>query len=107
MKLEDILAFVQDEHDWLVAYHRLDDDPRTPYAMLAKVMEEVGELSEALLAVQELQRKEKSADSTHAHLSEEFADVIFTTLILAKECDVDIADAMAKKIAKVHERRKK
>lgn len=99
MDMETLLAFIDEEHERLVA--RYDLRGKAKYPMLAKLMEELGELSDALLAMDNLQRKGKDAKDEARH---EICDVIFCALILAKELDVDILPALKEKIEKVKER---
>ena len=74
-------------------------------AKTVKLSEEVGELSQAVLALLEIQRKEKlEHKDAMANLSEEVADVIITTLSLAHECGVPVEEALAAKIEKLCER---
>lgn len=62
-----------------------------------KLNEEVGELCEAILADTEQQpRKNKDFD-----LESEIADVIITTLLIAKEKNIDVTTALEKKMKKI------
>ncbi len=74
------------------------------FARVAKLTEEVGELSGEVLASMGSQRKEKLKDYNRSNLSDEFADVIITTLLLAKIMEVDIEDALKSKIEKINNR---
>lgn len=51
-----------------------------------------------------MQRKQKLDNHNKDNLSEEFADVIITTLLLAKAMNVDIEKALERKIEKVNKR---
>jgi len=104
MDMKEILEFIKEEHEHQVTKHNVKGDPKTRYTMLAKLMEEVGELSEAILKTDSLQRNDKL--NTEIDLAGEFADVIFVTLILSQEMKVDVRDALDKKLAKIVKRRK-
>lgn len=69
-----------------------------------KISEEVWELSWEVLSSFWLQRKEKLVENWKENLENEFADVILSTLLLAKTMDVDINLALEKKLEKIKER---
>ena len=69
-----------------------------------KLSEEVWELSWEVLSSFWLQRKEKLEKNCKNDLENEFADVVLTTLLLAKEMDVDINAALENKLEKIKER---
>jgi NTP pyrophosphatase (non-canonical NTP hydrolase) len=73
-------------------------------AKAVKLSEEVGELSSEVLGYNGDQRKEKLDQQTADSLPNELADVVITTLLLAKSLHVDIQDALAKKIQKINSR---
>jgi len=64
----------------------------------------LGELCDEILAHNSMQRKQKLDNHNKDNLSEEFADVIITTLLLAKAMNVDIEKALERKIEKVNKR---
>jgi NTP pyrophosphatase (non-canonical NTP hydrolase) len=76
------------------------------YQQAAKLVEEVGELHSELLGRSRLQREEKGA-FTRESLAEECADVAITLAILAEVLELDLADAIASKMRKVDDRRRK
>lgn len=75
-------------------------------AKTVKLSEEVGELSSEVLGHNGDQRKEKLDQRTSDSLPNELADVIVTTLLLAKSLNVDIRAALTKKIERIHQRYK-
>ena len=99
-----MLDFIKDEHEHQVTKHNVKEDSKTRYTMLAKLMEEVGELSEAILKTDNLQRNDKL--NSDIDLAGEFADVIFVALILSQEMKVDVKEALDKKFTKIVQRRK-
>jgi len=71
-----------------------------------KLGEEYGELCESILAVNKIQRKEKP-DKVNTDLAGELADVIITTLLLAKSMDIDVGEALRIKIGELDKRYKR
>ncbi len=102
MEIKELLGFVKEERRRLMEFYNLKDKKEIKYPMALKIMEEIGELSQEVLASDSLQRSEKL--STKSKLEEEFADVIITTLLLAENMDVDIKEALKNKIKKIKER---
>jgi NTP pyrophosphatase (non-canonical NTP hydrolase) len=62
------------------------------------------ENSEEVLAYNSLQRKQKLDNHDKENLPEEFADVIITTLLLAKSMNASIETALKKKMQKLNQR---
>ena len=85
-------------------YPNLDDTEKYVYAQSVKLSEEMGELSEAVLAHFQTQRKSKR--DKDIWLEKEFADVIITTLLLAKSMGVDTNQALRERVALLQSRRK-
>ncbi len=107
LNFDKLLDFTRLEHERLVTHYDIKGDSKTKYAMLAKVMEELGELSEAILKLDSFQRSKKLKDfkTLKEHLSLEFADVLLTVHILAQEMGVDISAALKKKIEQIKNRK--
>jgi NTP pyrophosphatase (non-canonical NTP hydrolase) len=105
MQLKELLEFIDLEDKRLIKYYGgyTDQEKRT-LARTVKLSEELGELCEEVLTFNALQRKEKLDNYESENLSEEFADVIITTLLLAKTMNVDIEKGLEKKITKIHKR---
>jgi len=102
MEFGDLLKFIENESERLIKYYPCDNMDKETYARAVKLVEEVGELFNEILKNSTLQRKEKQ--NVHENLSEEFADVIITTLLLAKRMDVDVKRALEKKVEKINKR---
>lgn len=68
-----------------------------PLSMLARLTEEVGELSRAMNIKYGDKRSKHEKDGRE--LQRELADVLFTILAIANKCDVDIDEALVKKMA--------
>ena len=69
-----------------------------------KISEEVGEFSENILKYLSYQRSEKLHTDVLSDIEEEFADVVITACLVLKELELDPAEALAKKIAKISAR---
>ncbi|MBU0661437.1 hypothetical protein KKG22_04660 [Patescibacteria group bacterium] len=103
--MQDFLTFINTEHKRLLAYYQVDEGGKQvlDFPMVAKITEELGELSQEVLRSHGYQRKEKLAKESGA-LADEFADVLITTCLLAKNMDIDIVSALERKMDKIAER---
>tara|TARA_B100000315_G_scaffold260312_1_gene320758 strand:+ start:175 stop:501 length:327 start_codon:yes stop_codon:yes gene_type:complete len=104
MEIKDINEFIEDEIKRLEEYYSEKNRDELTMAMGFKVIEEIGELFEELLKNKGHQRKDKLEKINTEDIKKEFADVIFTTLIMAKEFDVDIEDAIKIKMDEIKKR---
>jgi len=75
-----------------------------PLANLARLMEEVGELSREINHHHGPKTKKSSEDCGEEKIAEEMADVLFTLLTLANQLDVDIDKALCETINKYQKR---
>jgi NTP pyrophosphatase (non-canonical NTP hydrolase) len=99
MDFDKIVKFANNEHERLVTRFDAKDNPKTKYTMLAKLMEEMGELSEAILKNDSLQRSDKKKEI--GEIDYEIADVILCSLVLAKELNVEVEKAIIEKMKKI------
>ena len=107
-EMKDLLKFVEIEDKRLKEYYYNNvDTDKLILARTVKLTEELGELCEEVLLHNSFQRKEKLDLHKKENLPEEFADVIITTLLLAKAMEVDIEKALEKKIEKINKRYEK
>jgi NTP pyrophosphatase (non-canonical NTP hydrolase) len=105
MELKELLEFIELERGRLRKYYpNFDTEKEWVFASAIKLSEEVGELSGEVLAHAKAQRKEKLDVREEENLSHEFADVLITTLLLARALDVDVVAALEKKIQKINKR---
>ena len=105
MELKELLKFIEVEDERLKKYYgSYSDQEKRILARTVKLTEELGELCNEVLAHNSLQRKQKLDNYDKENLSEEFADVIITTLLLAKAMNIDIEKALEKKIDKVNKK---
>lgn len=82
----------------------LDSEQSRVFARTMKIVEELGELSDEILASMKLQRRSKMAAFDHTDIEDEFADVLASLLMLGIELNLDIEAAIQRKIAKTHQR---
>lgn len=106
MDLNQLLEFITLEDKRLI--ERFGKNSSTQQerilARTVKLTEELGELCNEVLASNNDQRQEKLDKHDKDNLPIEFADVIITTLLLAKSMNVDIKEALIKKIEKINKR---
>jgi len=105
MELKELLQFIATEDKRLKKYYgNYPDQEKRILARTVKLSEELGELCDEVLSFNTMQRKDKLENHDSENLSEEFADGLITTLLLAKATDVDIVEALKRKIAKINKR---
>jgi NTP pyrophosphatase (non-canonical NTP hydrolase) len=106
MTLQELLAFTALEESRLQdRYDRsADDAEKRAYGCAVKLMEEIGELSNEVLAFHGKQRQEKMVDHNAEDLALEVADVIICTLMLAQAMGADVEDGLRRKMAKINAR---
>ncbi|MDE1848800.1 MAG: hypothetical protein KGH55_02105 [Nanoarchaeota archaeon] len=105
MNIKEINQFINEEIKRLEEYYSEKDKSELTMAMGLKVIEELGELYDEILKNKGYQRKEKLQKADEESLKKEFADVIFTILILAKRFSIDIEDAVKIKMDEIRKRR--
>ncbi|MFC1609256.1 MazG nucleotide pyrophosphohydrolase domain-containing protein, partial [Patescibacteria group bacterium] len=71
---------------------------------MVKLSEEIGELADEVLSFNLMQRDDKIEKHSLESVSGEVADVLITTLLLAKIMKVDVEDALQKKIEHLNKR---
>ena len=107
MTYEHLMKFIAEEDGRLRSkYGEMAQGNEWHLSHVIKLMEELGELAEQVLASQSLQRKEKAKSFDKAALGEEVADVLITTLLVARDLGVDVTHALENKMAKIEARYK-
>lgn len=107
MNSDDLLKFIDLEDRRLRdKFGNYPDEEKRILARTVKLSEETGELSSEILSYNSLQRQEKINNHSVNDLANEFADVIITTLLLAKTTNIDIEEALKNKINKINDRYK-
>jgi NTP pyrophosphatase (non-canonical NTP hydrolase) len=108
MRFEQLLEFIKKEDRRLKDnFENYSDEGKRALARTVKLSEELGELCDEVLGHNLMQRPEKLAKREVGNLSDEFADVIITALLLAETMGVDIEKALANKIEKIDKRYEK
>ena len=105
MRLKELLEFIDLENKRLIErFGKNSSQQERILARTVKLTEELGELCNEVLAFNGDQRQEKLDKHNKNNLPNEFADVIITTLLLAKSMNVDIREALKNKIKKINKR---
>jgi len=104
MEIKEINHFIEEEIVRLENYYNSKDKNELTMAMGFKVVEEIGELFKEILGHKGYQSKSKLDKLDREEIKKEFADVIFTTLILAKRFNVDIEEAIKIKMQEIKKR---
>ena len=73
-------------------------------ARLSKISEELGELNNAVLSEFSWQRQEKLDVYEHHELETEWADVVNTLFSFALASNIDVEQALKKRIVKIYDR---
>lgn len=103
MEFEDLLSFTRQEHQRLLNYYEVEDYKKANYRFLVKIMEELGELSDQILAKNSYQRKEK-LNNNRSELNKELTDVLLTTMILAENLDINLEQSLKERIKEIKNR---
>lgn len=82
----------------------IENHEKRVLARTLKMMEELGELSDAILSSMQLQRASKVSQFEQVHLDDEFADVLGCVILLGIELDINIEDVIRRKILFTQER---
>ncbi|MHB8860363.1 MAG: MazG nucleotide pyrophosphohydrolase domain-containing protein [Minisyncoccota bacterium] len=102
MTFDEFQEFITQQSAFLRSTVAKDDTEKEfVLGRVVKISEEFGELCDEVLAATGNQRKSKLEGRNLEDLSDEFADVVITTFLLAKAMDVDILIALGKKIEKI------
>jgi len=104
MEIKELQEFSKKIHKRLLQYYDFSDPKQLNLPITIKIMEELGELCNDVLAHSGIQRKEKLDNYDKSNIEEEFADVIITTFNLAHNMDVDLEQALKKKMERIEKR---
>jgi len=102
--LEELMQQSREIHELVSLAFPIESENEALYARTLKLMEELGELANEILAKQGLQRQSKLAKHTQQDLEDEFGDVLLTVLMLGIELDLDVAEIMRRKFIKNFDR---
>ncbi len=102
MQFKDFEHFIKEQEVFLrTAKHKDFTEREVILTRLAKIAEEFGELADEVLMTLGDQRSGKTNGHTEEDLADEFADVVITTFLLAETMDIDVMEALGKKIEKI------
>ncbi len=101
MDKDALFGFIAEADKKLINVYKVHDVEKLAYMRLGKLVEETGELSAEVLKRFGRQHKSKLAGGVKDDLENELADVIITTLLLAKCLDVDTDRCLERKIEKI------
>ena len=106
MTLEEIIEFIDRSLSdwWKKTFFRDQDRTKRIFAQSLKISEEVWELSSEILWTLWFVRQEKLHKYTQESLMDEFADVVLSTIRLARFMDIDISLALKNKMEKIKNR---
>ena len=103
---DTLLKFIIEQIDYLSSLNSTKynkDIEKRCYAQTVKLSEEVGELSEALLA--HFNNIKRDKNGKQYSVEDEIADVIITVLGLARHLKVDVNEALEQKVKILVDRR--
>ncbi len=105
MTIAELTRFIEEQKERLRIEFDVDNmsENEIIFAQTVKVMEEVGELAEQVLASKSLQRQRDKKFNKEI-LADEIADVIITTMMVANRLDVNVEKALTDKIKKIEAR---
>lgn len=102
MTIEEFQKFIDEQSKLLRAtVHAGQTEREIILGRTVKISEEFGELCDEVLASMGDQRRGKMDGRNAESLVDEFADVVITTFLLAKSMDVDVMDALGRKVEKI------
>jgi NTP pyrophosphatase (non-canonical NTP hydrolase) len=104
MNLKKILKFITEEDKRQRVYYPSKSIDTEVFARAVKLIEETGEFFDHILKKYSLQRKQKDSKYENKELSEEFADVVLTSFLLAEAMDINIIESLEKKVEKIEGR---
>jgi len=106
MQFKQLLQFINSESERLKKHKGKDVSQRERILFrTVKLMEELGEWCNEIIAFIGKQRDEKQKNYKKENLEEEFADVMITTLLVAESLDIDVEKSLKKKINKIKKRK--
>ena len=98
---KELTDFIKAQTERVKKYYDCHDPKMFALTSTVKLNEELGELCQEILATTGMRRKGKADKHNKQTLSEEFADVLITCLILANSLDIDVEKALLEKSQKV------
>ncbi len=102
MLTKEFLQFIKDQDEYISHVYGNSDVEKRLLARTVKLAEETGEVSDAVLAYLNDQRKEKLEEQSE--LGDELADVVIVCALIAQTVGIDISEALTGKMAKITKR---
>lgn len=102
--MNEFLDYVRKENNKLLTHYGFNDKKEAVYPQMLKLMEEVGELSEAVLQNNRLQRSEK-LNTKKTDIAKEIIDSMFVLFLIADSMDIDVVEEMKVKCKETEERK--
>ena len=103
--IKNIINQLDDINQDLKKWSRIKDRQKRILATVAKIVEEFGELSNEVLSLVNLQRKEKITVFKKKNLEKEYSDVLITLLLLGIVLNLDIEKALLNRIKEIKKRK--
>lgn len=108
MTIEEFQKFIDEQDELFRTTKTLNYTERERIlARTVKLSEELGELSDEVLAALGDQRTGKMGEHNAEGLADEFADVVIVAFLLAKSMDVNVMEALGCKVKKIREKHNK
>lgn len=104
LTLQELIGQYRDIAGMIKEKWPIENHEKRVLARTLKMMEELGELSDAILSSMQLQRASKVSQFQQVHLDDEFADVLGCVILLGIELDINIEEVMRRKIQFTQER---
>ncbi len=104
MTIDELVKQYKIIGDFLNERWPLEDKHHRTFARMMKVTEELGELSDEILTSMNLQRDSKVAEFSRKNVEDEFADVLGSLILLAIEMNIDVEEAIQRKIEYTRDR---
>lgn len=102
MTLQDLQKFINEYSKKLeTKFGKVEDKEKLILSSTVKLAEELGELCDEVMTFTGRQRKEKLSEREGNNLPAEFADVVLAVFMLAKDMNVNIDEALEKKIEEI------
>jgi NTP pyrophosphatase (non-canonical NTP hydrolase) len=98
---KELTEFIKAQTERVKKYYNCKDPKMFSLTATVKLNEELGELCQEILASTGMRRKDKASKHNKQTLSEEFADVLITCLILANSLDIDLEKVLREKIKSI------
>ena len=104
MEMKELLNDINKIHEYFIKKNTNIDTEKHVLLSSMKLAEEVGELYEQILGHYSHGRKEKLEKYSPENLEHEVADVIFSTLVIARLLDIDVEKSMVNKMIHIKNR---